>query len=152
MGLQLLSSCQRKILPGSEASQHKRDDLTIEAAFIRRLVSATWVVAQVSCPQVPCYVCPSVNSRVPCCCLAYQVLDTKTQENAFTVDTTSFCMFEVTLRGKQDKLLTSTFECLANVGCLADVLCLPCNLIESCLDALVVIFCCPCRCCCGCPR
>lgn len=30
-----------------------------------------------------------------------------------------------------------------------DVLCLPCNLINSLLDCLVVIFCCPCRCCCG---
>lgn len=37
------------------------------------------------------------------------------------------------------------------MGVITDVLCLPCRLLSAVLDFAIVIVCCPCRTCCGCP-
>jgi len=38
------------------------------------------------------------------------------------------------------------------MGCFRDVMCLPFKLVQDVCDAATVILCCPCRCCCGCPK
>ena len=37
------------------------------------------------------------------------------------------------------------------MGVVTDVLCLPFRLLGMLLDCLIVVVCCPCRACCGCP-
>jgi hypothetical protein len=37
------------------------------------------------------------------------------------------------------------------MGFVTDVLCLPCHLLLTLFDCLIVVLCCPCRVCCGCP-
>jgi len=38
------------------------------------------------------------------------------------------------------------------MGCISDVCCLPFRLLNAVCDAVTVVLCCPCRCCCGCPK
>lgn len=59
---------------------------------------------------------------------------------------------EIRHRPHRSNPLAFTAGTSGNMGCCSDVFCLPCNLLGSCWDALVVVFCCPCRCCCGCPK
>lgn len=38
------------------------------------------------------------------------------------------------------------------MGILSDVVCFPCKILGSFVDCFTAIFCCPCRCMCGCPK